>query len=631
MSATTAIVPRKDALPTLGGEAIPDVRQAALFVWGSWALLAAQAYFYVYRYGCKTPYIEDWHFLDPVTKHQKLTWSWLWEQAGSDHRAPVLKALMYLDYKFVGIDVRPILYLNVSFFVLLAAGMIWAARRVRGVTVFADAFFPILLLNIGHGEVFMFAQTYFYVATTFLVGAFLIIQMACGPQLRPFPAIVAGFCLVLLPLTYSGGVAYAPFLGIWLAYAGYQLARSGDPVERWAGYICLFSALAGALVVAAYMRGYHRIPIDYQEGVTSVQIGPVEVSKTILKFLAMSLGPWARRPAYPVSAFLAVGMLLVCAACLATSLRSREPGRRFTAVGLSLYLMAYLLTALALGVSRASWGRDYLFYPRFAAVSAPLMLGVYFVWECCGHSRWIGLGRMILFAIVACNLSLSNMIGAEPTWRTEESLRFERDVQDGVSIPRLVSKYGRPTHHDHNRLEAFLKDLRNAQVENYRNLPPDPRFKEVRLRLTPTAVHNVQWDGRAGRATGERPFLVFDLEKPEFVCGLRIRYSSTNQQGFNPYFEVFMHEPLRPREFGIDKYMQRTLPTGKQIDVPIWIYKTIDRIRVHPDKRPCDFTISEIVLLLPDSDSERIPSDEYTSEAEREKHDDFADPSDPKY
>jgi hypothetical protein len=631
MSATTAIVERNDAVRTHASTEIPDDTHAALFVWGFWALLTAQALFCLYLYGCKTPYLEDWHFIAPITGQRQPTWSWFWEQAGGDHRIPVLRALFYLDFKLLGIDVRPILYLNLALFVVLAAGMIWAARRVRGVTTFSDAFFPILLLTTGHAEVLMFAQTYVYIATTFLAGAILIIQMACGPRLKPGPALAAGLCLVFLPLTYSGGVAFAPFLGLWMAYTGYHLLKSSDPVDRRAGYICLLSTLAAFLIVAGYVTGYHRHRIDYQEDVTSVRIGPVEVVKTILKFLAISLGPWARRPAYPFSAILVVAMLLVCAACLATSLRRREPGRRSTAVGLSLYLMAYLVLALAMGVARASWGRDSLLYPRFAVVSAPLMFGVYFIWECCGPARWIGLGRMILFTIVACNLSLSNNIGAESTWRKEESLQFERGVRNGVSIPRLVSKYARATNHHQDELEAWLKDLRNSKIGNYRFLPPDPKFREIRLRLTPVAVHNVQWDGRAGRATGERPFLVFDLEKPEFVCGLRIRYSSTNEEGFNPYFEVFMHEPERPPGLGIDKYMQRNLPTGREIDVPVWIYKTIDRIRVHPDKRPCDFTISEIVLLLPDSDSERIPSDEYASEKAREKHDDFADPSDLRY
>lgn len=77
-------------------------------------------------------------------------------------------------------------------------------------------------------------------------------------------------------------------------------------------------------------------------------------------------------------------------------------------------------------------------------------------------------------------------------------------------------------------------------------LPPDPRFREVRLPLTPSATHNVEWDGKAGRATGIRPFLAFDLDKPEFVCGLRIKYSSTNPEGLNPYFQVFTHKPGSP-------------------------------------------------------------------------------------
>jgi hypothetical protein len=411
-----------------------------------------------------------------------------------------------------------------------------------------------------------------------------------------------------------------------MVYTGYRLARSSVPVERRTGYICLLSALAASLVVAAYITGYKRSRIDIDDNVTSVGVGPVEVLKTTLKFLAMSLGPAARRPAYPVSGLVVVALILVCAACLMTSLLRRDPARRTTAVGLSLYMMAYLLSALAIGVSRTAYGTNYLFYPRFAAVSVPLMFGVYFVWECCGPSRWIGLGRMILFTMVACNLPLNNIIGAEPTWRKAESLRFEQDVRDGVSIPRLVSKYGGATNHDHGKLEAWLTHLRNSKIGNYRYLPADPKFKEVRLRLTPTAVRNVTWDGRAGRATGKRPFLVFDLEKPEFVCGLRIRYSSTNEQGFYPYFEVFMHEPQRPPGLGLDRYWQGSIPTGKEVDVPIWIYKTIDRIRIHPDKRPCDFTIAEIVLLLPDSDSERIPNDENTREAANAKRDDFADP-----
>jgi hypothetical protein len=55
MIATSAIVPRDNVLPTLKSEGQTEVEHAALFVWGFWALLAVQAYFYVYHYGSKTP------------------------------------------------------------------------------------------------------------------------------------------------------------------------------------------------------------------------------------------------------------------------------------------------------------------------------------------------------------------------------------------------------------------------------------------------------------------------------------------------------------------------------------------------------------------------------------------------
>ena len=351
MSTTTAIVPGDDTVATNRSEAVAGSEHAAIFVWGFWAFLTVQAFVCVYRYASRTPFLEDWYWVDLMTGHKNLTWSWLWEQSAGDHRQPILKALFYLNYKLFGIDVRPVLYLNLSLFVLLAAGMIWAARRVRGVTSFTDAFFPILLLTIGLAELFIWGEAALYVISTFLVGAFLIIHMVYGPRLTPAPALAAGFCLVLLPLAFGSGLTYVPFLALWMGYTGYQLIRSSNPVERRAGYICLFAAFAGFFVVAACATGYKRSSTDLDETVTSFQNGPVKVFKTTLKFLAMSLGPAARRPAYPVSGLIVVALIVVCTACLATSILRGDPRKRPTAVGLSLFLMAYLLTALAVGVS----------------------------------------------------------------------------------------------------------------------------------------------------------------------------------------------------------------------------------------------------------------------------------------
>ena len=540
--------------------------------------------------GSTTPFVEDWNFVDFLTGKQELDVDigCLSRSGCRPPECPFAKLLFYLDYNLFGINIRPILYLNVSIVRGPRRGNdLGGASGARsdelhrcvfpdppphhrprgGVHVIPD-------VSLCHHDISGGSDPDHPDG----VGA-----AGLGPPPRSRRVFASSCCRLI----YGGGVAYVPFLGLWIAYSGYQMARSNDPIERWAGFICLVSTLSAFLIAGASMIGYQRPRFDMREDMISAQVGPIDYLKGSLKFLAMSLGPWARRPAYPLSAILVVALILVCAACLAVSLLCVvKPDRRATAVGLSLYLIAYLLTALAVGVARASWSRDSLLSPRYAAVSVPLMFGVYFVWECCGPPRWISLGRMILFTIAASNLALNNNMAADYTWRKELTDQFEREVRDGVSIPRLVSKYARPTHHDHDRLESYLKNLRDAKVGNYRYLPPDPKFREVSLRLTPTAVHNVTWDGKAGRATGERPFLVFDLERPEFVCGLRIKYSNTNEEKLNPFFQVFMHRPGRPPGSDVVRYRHLSLPTGKEVDVPVWIYKTIDRIRVHPDKRP---------------------------------------------
>jgi len=45
------------------------------------------------------------------------------------------------------------------------------------------------------------------------------------------------------------------------------------------------------------------------------------------------------------------------------------------------------------------------------------------------------------------------------------------------------------------------------------------------------------------------------------------------------------------------------------VDVPIWFFDTIDQIQIHPDKRPCDFSIFSVTLLLPERDRDRPASE----------------------
>jgi hypothetical protein len=214
----------------------------------------------------------------------------------------------------------------------------------------------------------------------------------------------------------------------------------------------------------------------------------------------------------------------------------------------------------------------------------------------------------VFFSVALSTLSLNCWIGLDEfARRSEEHFKFERDLRAGLSVPEIISKYWYTTCFSEDQLEACLKSLRDAQVGDYRNLPPDPRLREVPLTLDPIDSHKVEWNGRGGRGTGADPYLTFALKEPTYVTGVRIKYSSRNALGKNRWLQLTWRNSRKHEEFvdqggmGRRHFLHWLLPLDKEVEIPVWICDTLDQIRFYPDKRPCEFTVSHIVLLLPDS------------------------------
>src|SRR5262249_32595701 len=119
----------------------------ARFVWGFWEIFFVLALAFVYLFGSRIPLMEDWDFIDFLTGRIPLTFNSLWVQGWSDHRVPLPALVTIGALKLFGPNLFPLLYLQVLLCGLLAAGLIWAAKQVRGWTDYADAFFPVLLLH----------------------------------------------------------------------------------------------------------------------------------------------------------------------------------------------------------------------------------------------------------------------------------------------------------------------------------------------------------------------------------------------------------------------------------------------------------------------------------------------------
>src|SRR5207302_7979178 len=99
---------------------------------------------------------------------------------------------------------------------IVAGVLILAARNVLGGSGYADAFLPIVLLNLGHHENFLWAIQVTYVLPVVLLGIVLALIVRSPVTLGPGSLVIASVCLILMPLCIAGGLAFIPVMVLWL-------------------------------------------------------------------------------------------------------------------------------------------------------------------------------------------------------------------------------------------------------------------------------------------------------------------------------------------------------------------------------------------------------------------------------
>jgi hypothetical protein len=230
-------------------------------------------------------------------------------------------------------------------------------------------------------------------------------------------------------------------------------------------------------------------------------------------------------------------------------------------------------------------------------------LCLYFIWESCGPPLARPFGRAALCGLFFAFLAPNWAYGRADGWtHRQQQEAFLADVRAGVPIPQLVARHSSVTFYVHDVLEEILRLLRDRRYADYASIPADPSFREVRLMAPPTSASDLIWDGERGRSTSDTPEMIFDLPRPIRIAGIRLRYSNVNPGGWTPLFEVGWRT-CGDEEQGKQwkSHDQWRLASGGQLfTIPLWIDDTVDRIRIRPDKRPCDFTLSDIVLLVLD-------------------------------
>lgn len=573
------------------------------------------ALLFVGQYGSDVPSWDEWDMVPTLTGQQPITASWLWSQH-NEHRVPLPRLMLLGLHRITGVNFRTPMFFNVFALGALAFAMIWIAKRLRGWISYSDAFFPLVLLHWGQAANLLWGWQLQFVSSTVLAGVLLLIIVRSGSPFRLGPAVVAGSCILFLPLCGANGLVLVPALAMWMVRWAVLRWRSPERHARRDGILMLALAFFALLLMGFYFVGYEKVP-NYP-----TYSNRRAVAKTAVEFLAAGFGPAASL--FPrFSSVGGVCLLLLSAAALAV-VWIKRPEESPRALGLLSFLGALASLGLSLGL-----GVRYGFEMRYVMLAAPVWCCAYFVWSVCRMPRITSCAQMSLLIVGCLTLWPNTQFGIAYARNLRHHLgSFEQDIEAGLPISLLIRRHWPEgyLHANPDILTDYLPMLQRAGVGSFRVLQKNPPMREVSVPLEPVALNEVTW--RQGRAYGvgkEDPYLVFALPESRYVYGIRLTYSYTNEASTAPCrFVYWKHSDQE--NFPEDQHSQ-SCPTGdhanwsrgtwiratdSESSMTVWICEAIKEIKIYPDfktmnwfkanPRPFIFHISELALLVPASE-----------------------------
>ncbi len=621
---------------------------AVFFVHAVWLVMAGLAYYLVWSYGSPVFYEDDWLFVPVLTGNETLTLEWLWRQ-NNEHRLPLSGLLILGLYSTFDFDARSGMVCTVTLLAALALLMVWTVRHVRGRTLYSDALFPMVMLQWGQYDNFLFGHQVYQGLPVFLAGALMCIMVWSGTRMSLRATMLAGICVTALSLCGSMGIVFAPAMACWfLAFplasvlAGRGSTDTGETKptltcgRRCSVVALVFAAIIGVTAVVYFIgfKNYYVVEGNqFPNHLPSPSTFATLVTAT--KFLSMgygSLGPLAWR----ASGIFIVALILITTSVLMVIWYTRR-GERLRALGLLSYLGAMVVLAVGIGVGRAGMGTHVGFSSRYVSLALLVPSVSYMVFVIVGG----GMGRyvqMILFTI-GCIAVIPNMqTGASLGARHYRFLKaFEDDLLAGAPPVALAAHHTigespvntcRILRSEPSLQVEFIKLMRMAHQRGkgiYRNLNDVPTMEKPLGRPAPIRTHDVKWrmDGTA-ECVGDDPHMTFDLGRPEHVIAIRLHYGVSKTPPplqFEAYWRNSTKEEFTEKE----RYYRTLLPpdgeerklvardfhpneswrkqrAGESIDrfwVTIPVDAFIDEFRIDPNNGPCDFKIEEIVLVVP--------------------------------
>jgi hypothetical protein len=400
-------------------------------VWGVWLVLALGLFQYVRTYTVNMPWMDEWEIIPALTGHQPVTWKWLWSQH-NEHRI-VIPRLIYLATVGSSGDFRAGACFDASVLAGAAAAMIVVARRLRGHTLYSDAFFPVIAMHVGQWENLLYSFHIQWMAAAGLAVAVLLIIVQPG-RLSLRASVGLAICSGMLVLCGGNGLAFAPACAVMVFMAGWQVRKVSHHGMR-ATAIVWALGLGVAALTAYYFVDYTR-PAKHP---TSQNLA-VDV-EAAMQFMIAGLGPAARTTWPDVQyAFYASALATVVMIVGAVVWRPDERPRAFRLV---VFFGAVASLACGMAWARRIFSPDMMFSPRYVTPAAAFWFATYFAWEMVDRQSLRRTGQAMLFALAAFYLVANRNEGlANAEHGRAERTALLTAVQLGASVEDIAARWG---------------------------------------------------------------------------------------------------------------------------------------------------------------------------------------------
>jgi hypothetical protein len=444
------------------------------FVGGVWVLMMIIALVCMYKYGRNIPLAEEWWLVPPLTGHESNLLNWLWTQ-NNEHRVPLPRLVLLGLLKITNGDFRIGGFFNVAILGLLAFIMIFVARYIRGGrTSLVDAFFPLVLLHMGHSANLFMGWQIVQIIPTGIICAILLVLVRHPTIERTDVAIFAGACLISLPLCGANGLIFVPFLSLWLGYCGvlhwYTERKNGR--RRWIG-----GFLIGSGVISLCLTGFYFVDYRYFTNPPSPSL--FATVETGIKLLAYGFGPAANQW-WTISTMAAVGLLMSSAVLAIMAVLRNKGLERHRALGLLLFLANTCMFVLATGWGRAALVPQWGLPLRYVIFAVPAFCTAFFLWEVYGPPQLrTGIQTALLLGmlfVLPFNIRQGLTFGG---WYENGMNAVEQDILAGTRRSLLAERHREFLIHwdgryDKPMLSQYMKMLHDAGIGPFAKMREDP-------------------------------------------------------------------------------------------------------------------------------------------------------------